>query len=310
MINKIVIGTRGSELALWQTNWVKTNLQNLLPALEIEIKIIHTEGDKILDVALSKIGDKGLFTKAIESALLDKTIDLAVHSLKDLPTVLPDGLKIGAYSVREDQRDAFIANKYSSIEHLQDYAVIATGSLRRSSQLLNYNQTFRILDIRGNVQTRLKKFNESGYDAMILAYAGLKRLKLDEIVKQIIPPEIMLPAVSQGIMGVEIRNDDNEIFNIVQKINNKKSEYEALAERSFLNTLEGGCQIPVGVYSFINKETLSLRGMIASLDGRIIIRDESKGNLKDTVQIGKSLAQKLLSGGGDKILASIRNISN
>jgi hydroxymethylbilane synthase len=310
LINKIVIGSRGSELALWQTNWVITNLQNLFPSIEIEIKIIHTEGDKILDVALSKIGDKGLFTKAIEQALIDKTIDMAVHSLKDLPTILPEGLIIGAFSIREDQRDAFISNKYSSIEQLPDCSVIATGSLRRSSQLLNFNQTFRIVDIRGNVQTRLKKFNELGYDAMILAYAGLKRLKLNEIVKQIISPELMLPAVSQGIMGVEIRNNDKEIFDIIQKLNNTESECEAIAERSFLNTLEGGCQIPVGVYSSINDEILKLNGMIASLDGKQIVKDFLAGDVKEAEFLGKSLAQKLLSQGGDKILSSIRNISN
>lgn len=310
MINKIIIGSRGSELALWQTNWVKTNLINLYPSLQIEVKIIHTEGDKILDVALSKIGDKGLFTKAIEQALLDESIDLAVHSLKDLPTSLPEGLTIGAYSVREDQRDALISNKYSSLEQIPDNAVIATGSLRRSSQLLNFNQSFKIIDIRGNIQTRLKKFNDSGYDAMILAYSGLKRLKLTDMVKQIIPEGLMLPAVSQGIMAVEIRKENMNIFNLVQKLNNTESEYEALAERSFLKTLEGGCQIPVGVYSYINNVTLNLIGMIASLDGKINIKDEISGNVKDSVQIGKSLAQKLLSRGGDEILFSIRNTSN
>lgn len=302
----IVIGTRGSELALWQTNWVKAELEKYYPELNIRVEIIKTKGDKILDVSLSKIGDKGLFTKEIENALLEKKIDLAVHSLKDLPTVLPKGLKIGAVSERIDQRDVFISNKYKSLEELPGNASVATGSLRRKSQLLYYKPSLNIIDIRGNLQTRFRKFEENGYDGMILAYAGVKRLGMDDKITQVIPVELMLPAVSQGVMAVEIREGDNEIYNLLRAINNKTSELETTAERSFLNTLQGGCQVPIGVYSFIKDNMLFIEGMVASIDGKKLLRDKIDGSSKNSAALGKKLAEKLKAKGADEILNAIK----
>jgi hydroxymethylbilane synthase len=304
--NSIVLGTRGSQLALWQTNWVKSKLEKHYPQLQIKVETIKTKGDKILDVSLSKIGDKGLFTKEIENALLDKKIDLAVHSLKDLPTALPEGLQIGAVSKRIDQRDVFISNKYKSIDELPGNASVATGSLRRKSQLLNYKPSLNIVDIRGNLQTRFKKFEEEGYDGMILAYAGVKRLGMDEKITQVIPVEIMLPAVSQGVMAVEVRAGDDDIISLLGVINNKQSECETSAERSFLKSLEGGCQVPIGVYSKIDNNILYMEGMVASINGKMLLRDKINGDIKNSVNLGAELAEKLKNRGAVKILNEIR----
>lgn len=304
--DKLVIGTRGSELALWQTNWVKNELQKAFPSLEIKVNIIKTKGDKITDVSLSKIGDKGLFTREIEQQLLDRNIDLAVHSLKDLPTVLPEGLIIGSVSERIDQRDVFISNKYSSIDELPEGAIVATGSLRRKSQLLNYRPDINITDVRGNITTRLKKFNDEGWDGMILAYAGISRLSLGDAAKQIIPTDIMLPATCQGIMAAEIRENDSDVLEIVKKINNHKSETESKAERSFLNRLEGGCQIPVGVYSKADNESLYIEGMVGSLDGKVVVRDRVIGNDSEPESLGRKLADMLIDKGAKEILDEIR----
>lgn len=304
--NNIVIGTRGSELALWQTNWVKSELQKHYPQLEIKTEVIKTKGDNILDVSLSRIGDKGLFTKEIENALLLKKIDLAVHSLKDLPTSLPNGLQIGAVSKRIDQRDVFISNKFSSIEKLPEGASVATGSLRRKSQLLNFKPSLNIIDIRGNLQTRFKKFEDNGYDGMILAYAGVKRLGMDEKITQVIPVNIMLPAVSQGVMAVEVRDGDEDIIRLLDCINDSQSYIETSAERSFLRALEGGCQVPIGVYSIIDNNMLHMEGMVASIDGRKMLRDNISGEISDSVNIGSELAEKLKIKGAVKILNEIR----
>lgn len=307
--NSIVIGTRGSELALWQTNWVKTELQKLYPKLEIITEVIKTKGDNILDVSLSKIGDKGLFTKEIENALLLKNIDLAVHSLKDLPTSLPNGLQIGAVSKRIDQRDVFISNKYSSIEELPEGASVATGSLRRKSQLLNFKPSLNIIDIRGNLQTRFKKFEDNGYDGMILAYAGVKRLGMDDKITQVIPVNIMLPAVSQGVMAVEAREGDEDIIRLLDCINDSQSYIETSAERSFLKALEGGCQVPIGVYSEIDNNILHMEGMVASIDGKILLRDNISGEISNSVNLGSELAEKLKNKGAVKILNEIRELA-
>jgi hydroxymethylbilane synthase len=305
--DKLAIGSRGSELALWQTNWVKDKLQKNFPSLTIGVEIIKTKGDVISNTALSKIGDKGLFTKEIEQYLLNGNIDLAVHSLKDLPTVLPKGLKIGAVSERIDQRDVFISNDYSSIDELPQGANVATGSLRRRSQLLNYRPDLNIIDLRGNISTRLRKFEESGWDAMILAYAGLHRLSLGERIRQIIPTDIVLPATCQGIMAVEIREDDHVTGSMVKTIDNHNSEIESRAERSFLNRLEGGCQIPVGIYSKAESYSLYMEGMVGSLDGKYIIRERIIGSDSQPESIGRNLANMLLEKGGRQILDEIRN---
>ena len=306
-LKSIIIGSRGSELALWQANWVKSKLESLYPSIGIEVKIIKTQGDRILDVALSDIGDKGLFTKAIEDALLDKSIDLAVHSLKDLPTVLPDGLGIAAVSERENPLDVFISLKYSSIEELPKGAAIATGSLRRKSQLLNYRKDLNIKDIRGNITTRIKKFEESGWDGIILAYAGVNRLKLNKYIKQIIPEDIILPAVSQGIMAIETRLTDSEINKMLEAVNNRDSFIQMSAERSFLKTVEGGCQIPVGVFTWIEKGRIHMKAMIGSLDGTNVIKCQMDDEVSQCVWLGVNSAEELLKNGGREILQSLRS---
>ncbi len=308
-MDKIVIGSRGSELALWQTNWVKNQLEKLHADARVSIEIIKTEGDKILDVALSKIGDKGLFTKAIEEALLDGSIDLAVHSLKDLPTALPEGLCIGAVSKREDQHDAFISLKHNSLDELPQGATIATGSLRRKSQLLNFRSDLNIIDVRGNINTRLRKLETEGWDGMILALAGISRLGLKQHLKQIIPEVIMLPAVSQGVMAVEIRSGDKDLLKMLEPINNTNSYYQITAERAMLSTVEGGCQVPVGVFTKIENGILNLDGMVGSLDGKNIIRCSLKDKAERAEEIGINAGLMLLDQGAREILAALRPVS-
>jgi hydroxymethylbilane synthase len=304
--NKLIIGSRGSELALWQTYFVKAKLESLFPDINLEIKIIKTTGDKLLDVALAKIGDKGLFTKQIESALLSREIDLAVHSLKDLQTVQPEGLCIGAVSKRETPNDVLISKKYASIDELPKGAKVATGSLRRKSQLLHYRPNLQIFEIRGNVPTRLKKFEESDLDAMILAYAGVHRLNLDAHIAQIIPFEIMLPAVGQGAMAVEIRNDDAELKEFLQILNDTETETCVTAERAFLRTLEGGCQVPIGANATIGNNEIYLEGMVGNLNGSINWREKIVGVVGDAEGLGKSLAQSLIAKGANELLEKTR----
>ncbi len=308
MKDKIVIGTRGSRLALWQANFVAEKIQFALPAVCLEIKTIETVGDAMLDTALSKIGDKGLFTRQIEEKLLSGEVDLAVHSLKDLPTNLPQGLKIGAVTERETPNDAFISKKYASLDDLPTNAKVATGSLRRRSQLLNYRPDLRIFEIRGNVPTRIKKFESSDLDAMILAFAGVHRLELDAHIKQIIPTEIMLPAVAQGVVGIEIRENDSEIENILAPVNNLDSWDCISAERSFLHTLEGGCQVPIGGFAFLENDQIHLSGYTGSLDGDFALRESIRGNRADAVALGRQLGRKMIEKGANRLLDFTRNI--
>ena len=308
MKEKIVIGSRGSELAIWQANWVKDALLRNFPDLSLSVEIIKTKGDKVLDTPLSRIGDKGLFTKEIEHALQDRRIDLAVHSLKDLPTVLPDGLVISAVTVRAERRDAFISKQYATLVDLPHGATIATGSLRRKSQLLNYRDDLNIVDIRGNILTRLKKFDDSLYDALVLAYAGLERLSLEHRVKHIIPTGIILPAVGQGVMAVETREDDTELNSMMKVLHNMNAFIEITAERSFLRQLEGGCQVPIGIYSEVkNNAILILEGMIGRIDGKRVVREQIMGEAADPAELGKRLAEVLLEKGGKEILDEIRS---
>jgi hydroxymethylbilane synthase len=304
--SNLIIGSRGSELALWQTNFVKTKLEEFFPALNLEIKIIKTTGDKMLDVALAKIGDKGLFTRQIETALLDGEIDLAVHSLKDLQTVQPEGLTIGAVSERETPNDVLISKNFASIDDLPKGARVATGSLRRKSQLLNYRPDLRIFEIRGNVPTRIKKFEESGLDAMILAFAGVHRLGLDAYIKQIIPFEIMLPAVSQGAMGVEIRSGDAQLKEALEKLNDEDTHFCVTAERSLLRSLEGGCQVPIGAYAFLKNDRIFLEAMAGNLDGSVNLRDSISGEKENAARLGEQLARNLIARGADKLLERTR----
>lgn len=306
----IKIGTRGSKLALYQAEQVKSALSKTFRDYCFEIVVIQTKGDKILDVALSKIGDKGLFTKEIEVALLNREVDLAVHSLKDLPTALPAGLVLGGVLERGEVLDALISKDGKNITELDGSDVVGTSSLRRISQLLHINKEIRIVEIRGNVNSRLSKM-ESGYcNALLLAGAGLIRLGLENKITQLIDPEIMIPAVSQGIIGVEIRENDDFISGLIKAITHKETYIAALAERTFLRALEGGCQIPLGCHTEINKDEFSITGFISDVKGEKIIKSKLSGNTDMAESTAAKLAQILLDNGGAEILNNIRNVDN
>lgn len=305
---KIRIGTRKSQLALWQANFVAGKLKER--GIDVEIVKITTQGDKILDVPLAKIGGKGLFVKEIEEAILRGEIDIAVHSLKDVPTKLPDGLDIVAIPQREDPFDAFVSVKYHSVEYLPEGAVVGTSSLRRKSQLLRLRPDIHIKDLRGNVDTRLKKLEEGQFDGIILAYAGLKRLGLEDKIKQKLTHEKMIPAVCQGFLGIEARVDNRAVFDAISFLNHEESYIRASAERAFLSTLEGGCQVPLGAYCQIEDGKLSIIGYISDLEGREFYKDSIEMDLDDNPvetakTAGKKLAEKLLEAGGKTILESL-----
>jgi hydroxymethylbilane synthase len=306
MNRKVIIGTRGSDLALWQANHVRSLLESHFPDTDFEIKIIHTTGDKVLDVALSKIGDKGLFTRQIESELLDGGIDLAVHSLKDLQTSQPEGLKIGAVCERENSSDVFISRTGSPIEELPQGARVATGSLRRRSQLLSFRPDLVIEEIRGNVPTRLRKFDESDLDGMILAYAGLHRLGFGDRITQLIPTEIMLPAVGQGAVAIEVRKGNDEVNAMVAKLDHTETRICVSAERAFLKRLEGGCQVPIGAAAVVNGEIVTLTGFVGSLDGKASFRESMAGSIDSSEDLGVGLADKLIRLGARELLDDAR----
>jgi hydroxymethylbilane synthase len=310
---KIVIGTRGSDLALWQSQWVTNELRRLHPSLSIETRTIKTTGDKILDSPLSKIGDKGLFTKEIEKALLEKTIDLAVHSLKDLPTNITEGLTIGAITEREDVRDVFISHpkkKYASISAVPKNGTIATGSLRRKCQLLSHRPDLHIADIRGNLKTRRMKLEESNWDGMLLAKAGVTRLGWSELISEVLAPSFILPAVGQGALAIEIRSADTLLASIVEPLNHLPTAQSTTGERALLRFLEGGCQIPIGTYGRIEVGKFLLDAVVGSLDGKRIVRGSIAGKPDDSELLGETLAQELLKNGADAILQEIRTMGN
>ena len=304
MKDRLVIGSRGSQLALWQTNFVKTNLENRFPKKSFEIKIIRTTGDDQLESALSKIGDKGVFTRQIEAELLSGGIDLAVHSLKDLQTEQPQGLKIGAVCEREVPNDALVSKQGVSIDDLPRNAKVATGSLRRRSQLLHHRPDLEIAEIRGNVPTRLKKFDESNLDGVILAYAGLKRLGFESRISEVIPFNIMVPAVGQGAIAVEVREKDKQTIEILEKLEHRQTRVCVTAERAFLRTLEGGCQVPIGAYAFLEGGQIVLEGVVGSLDGTMIFREKTTG--RDAESLGTDLAEALIEKGAGRLLEEIR----
>lgn len=305
--NTIRIGTRGSKLALYQAYRVKDELQPHYPDTEFTIEIIKTKGDKILDVALSKIGDKGLFTKEIEEALFNHEIDMAVHSLKDLPTVFPEGAKLGAVLKRGEIRDALISTNGRKIADLTSNDVIATSSLRRKAQLLRINKDFKIIEIRGNVNTRIRKMEEGYCDVMIMAAAGLQRLEMSHYISDLFEPEVMIPACSQGAIVIEIRENDPVTEEIISKINDEKTLIATDAERAFLRTLEGGCQIPVGSYTRFDGDTFHITGFISSIDGTQYIKDSAEGVISQAVYVSMKLAKNLHSRGGAEILKAIRD---
>ncbi|NKB17706.1 MAG: hydroxymethylbilane synthase [Pseudanabaena sp. CRU_2_10] len=302
------IGSRKSQLALVQTHWVQAELQKAHRDRTFEVQTMSTQGDNILDVALAKIGDKGLFTKELEVAMLNKDVDLAVHSLKDLPTNLPEGLMLGAVTEREDPADALVVHqKYQDkqLETLPAGAVVGTSSLRRLAQLRHYYPHLTFKDIRGNLNTRLQKLDEGGYDAIILAVAGLQRLGMGDRVHQVIDADISLHAVGQGALGIECRIDDDEILELFAPISHYPTTQRCLAERSFLRVLEGGCQVPIGVNSVIDADQLTLKGIVASLDGQTLVRGEVKGSVTQPEEIGTELAHQLKGKGAQAILDAI-----
>ena len=310
---KIVIGTRGSELALWQSNWVAAELRRLHPSLAIETTVIKTTGDKILDSPLSKIGDKGLFTKEIENALLDNSIDLAVHSLKDVPTNLAGGLMIGAITEREDVRDVFISHpkkRYASLSAVPKNGSIATGSLRRRCQLLNIRPDLQIVEIRGNLKTRCAKLADSEWDGMLLAKAGVTRLGWTDMISEVLSPTSILPAVGQGALAIEIRSNDASLLAAVEPLNHLQTVQATDGERSLLRFLEGGCQIPIGTFGRIESGTFFLDAVVGSLDGKKMVRGTISGPPADSAKLGAALAQQLLKLGADKILEAIRRGDN
>ena len=306
MTERFIIGTRGSDLALWQANFVKNSLEDQFPDYNFEIKIIHTTGDEVLDVALSKIGDKGLFTRQIENELLKGGIDLAVHSLKDLQTEQPEGLAIGAVCKREIPNDVFISKNGASIDDLPEGAVVATGSLRRRSQLLHYRSDLKIAEIRGNLPTRFRKFDESELDGMILAYAGIYRLSFEERISQIIPFKVMLPAVGQGAVAVEIRTDDPRAAEVVGRLNHAETYTCITSERAFLRRLEGGCQVPIGAHATLEGEKVSLEGMVGTLDGTVVFREAVSGRVENAEALGTELANSLIEMGARELLDTTR----
>ena len=305
MRKKIVIGTRSSKLALWQADYVAECLKEEYPGLEVEMKLMTTKGDKILDAPLAKIGGKGLFTKELEQEMLEGGIDLAVHSLKDMPTEVPEGLVIAAITKRADPGDAVVSLKYGHFADLPQGAKVGTSSLRRKAQLLHARPDLNIQDLRGNVNTRLRKLEEENFDAIVLAVAGLTRLGFKDRIAEVMPREIMLPAVGQGALAIEARGDDAEILEMLAFLNDADMVACAKGERAFLAKVEGGCQVPVGVYGSVEQDELQLEAVIASLDGTRLYRDKLTGAKSEAEELGGELAEKLLAAGGLEIMQEL-----
>lgn len=303
------IATRGSRLALYQANMVKEELCNSFPGKKFEIVTVKTKGDKILDIALSKIGDKGLFTKELEHSLLKGETDIAVHSLKDLPTLLPGGLRLGGVLKRGEVRDAFVSLKGKKIEQLDETDVLATSSLRRRAQLLSLKKGFRITDIRGNVDTRLDKMEKGHCTGMVMAAAGLQRSGHDGRISQLLDPEIMMPAVAQGAVAMEIRESDAATEALVSQITHTPSFVAVKAERAYLRTLEGGCQIPIGCFSETENGIYKISGFVSNIDGSVVIKDSRMGKHFDAVNIALMLAKDFLDRGASDLIGEIRNMN-
>lgn len=304
----IRIGSRKSQLALVQTHWVQGELQQRFVDRKFEVHTMSTQGDKILDVALAKIGDKGLFTKELEVGMLQGDIDFAVHSLKDLPTRLPEGLILGCVTEREDPADALVAHEKhrdKQLETLPEGAVIGTSSLRRLAQLRHHYPHLTFKDIRGNLNTRLQKLDAGEYDAIILAVAGLTRLGMADRVHQVIPSSVSLHAVGQGALGIECRTEDDEILDLLKVLEHPPTAYRCYAERAFLRQLEGGCQVPIGVNTSIDGDILTLTGMVASLDGQKLVKDVASGAVTEAEALGIQLAHRLREQGATEILEAI-----
>ena len=303
--SSLVVGTRGSRLAVWQAEWVQARLKELSPGLTVTLQRIKTSGDKILDVPLAAIGGKGLFVKEIEEALLRGEIDLAVHSMKDVPTILPDGLDILCVPAREDPRDVLVSRNSCSLDQLPKGSRVGTSSLRRQAQLLHHRPDLRIELLRGNLDTRLRRLHNGEYDAIVLAAAGLTRMGWSNKVTEYLPPEVSLPAIGQGALGLEGRRNDGFVQTLVEKLEHRPTRTAVMAERALLERLEGGCQVPIAAHATIKGDLLIMDGLIASVDGRRLIRDTIQGPASEAHSLGTRLADKLLAQGGNLILNEI-----
>jgi hydroxymethylbilane synthase len=295
------LGTRKSKLALWQANFVKEKLEAL--GCKVELVPITTTGDKILDAPLAKIGGKGLFVKEIENALLAGEIDLAVHSLKDVPMIIPEGLTLSAITEREEPYDVLISRNGKKLEELPSGAVVGTSSLRRQVQIKRRRRDLRVEILRGNVDTRLRKLKEGLYDAIVLAYAGVKRMGFSGEVSQVL--EDFIPAVGQGSLAIETRAEDERVINFVKVLNHEESRLRAVCERAFLRELQGGCQVPIGAYAWIEGDRIKIKGFISDLEDERFLEGYEEGSLQEAEEVGKRLAQRLLREGGEEILKEI-----
>lgn len=305
MTQTVRIATRKSALALWQAEYVKAQLEHFHPNINVELVPMTTKGDIILDTPLAKVGGKGLFVKELEVAMLENRADIAVHSMKDVPVEFPEGLGLEIICPREDPRDAFISNTITSFSELPQGAIVGTSSLRRQCQIKALRPDLDIRDLRGNVNTRLAKLDNGDYDAIILAAAGMIRLEMPERIQEFIEPEVMLPANGQGAVGIECRDDDEEIKALLAPLGCETTRIRVLAERSMNRALEGGCQVPIGSYAVIENNNVYLRGLVGAVDGSKIITDNVTGNTANAEQLGLTLAEKLLSQGADVILKQV-----
>lgn len=299
------IATRKSALALWQAEFVKAQLEHFHDDVTVELVPMSTQGDIILDTPLAKIGGKGLFVKELEQAMLDGRADIAVHSMKDVPVEFPDGLVLHTICEREDPRDAFVSNNFANIDELPQGAVVGTSSLRRQCQIREARPDLVINDLRGNVNTRLAKLDNGQYDAIILAAAGLIRLKMHDRIADFIEPEVSLPANGQGAVGIECRESDEMVKALLAPLEHNKTRIQVNAERAMNRRLEGGCQVPIGAYALVDGTQVHLRGLVGAVDGSQMLRDEVSGHVDDAEKLGIELAEKLLVQGADKILAEV-----
>ncbi|WP_085300138.1 hydroxymethylbilane synthase [Cognaticolwellia mytili] len=299
------IATRKSALALWQAEYVKAQLEHFHPGINVELVPMTTKGDIILDTPLAKVGGKGLFVKELEVAMLEDRADIAVHSMKDVPVEFPEGLGLEVICPREDPRDAFVSNNIASFADLPQGAVVGTSSLRRQCQIKALRPDLIIRDLRGNVNTRLKKLDNNEYDAIILAAAGLIRLEMPERIREFIAPEVMLPANGQGAVGIECRTEDETIKKLLAPLGCEETRIRVIAERSMNRALEGGCQVPIGSYAIIENQEIYLRGLVGAVDGSKILTSEVRGKTQDAEKLGTDLAATLLADGADKILSQV-----
>lgn len=299
------IGTRGSKLALTQSRWIGEKIEKMHPNVRVELVKIKTTGDRIMDSPLTKMGGKGLFVKEIEESLIEKKVDLAVHSLKDVPAELPAGLTISTFPEREDPCDALISNGNLPLDQLPSKAKVGTSSLRRAVQLIQLRTDLDMAPLRGNVDTRLRKLESGELNAIILAAAGLKRLGLEHRITQIIPTDSILPAIGQGALGLEVRSDDAQTISLIHFLNHQPTEVTVRAERAFLKALQGGCEVPIACFACLKGDTVHLTGMVAEIDGTVFLRDKITGEMNQAEEIGKALAGRLLDAGAGKILERI-----